>query len=372
MLYRALGRTGRKVSAIGFGGMRFADMNDIEGSAELVRQAYAAGLTYFDTAPGYGRGKSEEIFGAAFRDMRRTRRERPFTVATKTSVRTAAEVRPQIEQSLERMGLDHVDCYHVWCVITPEDFAKRRANGVLDEFVRLKEEKLVRHIFLSSHMTGPEIAGALGEFPFEGLLLGYSAMNFAYREDGVQAAADRGVGVVCMNPLGGGIIPSHPERFAFLRTGRESVAQAALRFLLDDPRIAVALVGFSNAAELREATAAAEGFEGLPPGRRSHMRESLKAAFNEMCTGCGYCDECPEGVPIPKLMEAYNHRLLSGKDGPMMNRLRWHWGIEADDPYLAACEACGRCEELCTQKLPIIQRLAEVREAAEAAQAAEG
>ena len=70
MIYREYGSAGIEVSAIGFGGMRFVNQNNIEECASLVKAAYEAGINYFDTAPGYG--KSEELFGAAFKEMKKT------------------------------------------------------------------------------------------------------------------------------------------------------------------------------------------------------------------------------------------------------------------------------------------------------------
>ena len=119
---------------------------------------------------------------------------------------------------------------------------------------KAKDQGLIRHICVSSHMTGGEIGVLMADYPFEGVLLGYSAMNFAYRDAGVEAAAASGRGVVAMNPLGGGIIAREPARFGFVRTrDEETVVEGALRFIINDPRIAIALAGFSSTAEVDEA-----------------------------------------------------------------------------------------------------------------------
>jgi predicted aldo/keto reductase-like oxidoreductase len=87
------------------------------------------------------------------------------------------------------------------------------------------------------------------------------------------------------------------------------------------------------------------------------MAAHLTSELNSLCTTCAYCDSCPEEVPIPKLLDSYNmHILGGGDDQQMFARMKNHWGV---DPKLAAqCIACGQCEPLCTQKLPIIERLA--------------
>jgi predicted aldo/keto reductase-like oxidoreductase len=188
--------------------------------------------------------------------------------------------------------------------------------------------------------------------------MGYSAMNFAYREAALQAAADLNRGVVVMNPLGGGIIPQHADKFEFVKTRSEdSVVQGALKFLLNDPRITTALVGFSEEAHVDEAIAAVDSFEPIPEETVAGIRQQLQKGFDHMCTGCRYCEGCPQGIPIPRLMDAYNHYMLSGQAEAAINRLRWHWGINPEDKVMQSCIKCGGCEEACTQQLPIIERL---------------
>jgi len=201
MIYRTYGSTGIKVSAIGFGGMRFDEKN-LDSCAALVKAAYDADINYFDTAPGYG--ESEKIFGAAFKQMKKSRSHRPFCVSTKSMKAEPQQVRKDLETSLKRMNLDYIDFYHFWYVLSFDEYHRRKANGVLKEFERLKNEGLIRHICVSTHMTGPDIGKMLRDYPFEGVLLGYSVMNFAYREAALVTAAKLNLGVVVMNPLGGG------------------------------------------------------------------------------------------------------------------------------------------------------------------------
>ncbi len=362
MIYNEYGKTGIKVSAIGMGGMRFENQDDPEACASLMKAVYDAGINYFDTAIGYG--KSEELFGLAIKEMQKTRKEKPFYIATKTGGGTAEAVRKDLEVSLKRMNLDYIDFYHVWCIMSPDSYQKRKANGVLKEFEKMKSEGLIKHICVSTHMHGSEIRNLLADYPFDGILLGYSIMNSAYRDEGIQAAADARLGVVAMNPLGGGLIPQNPETFEFVKTRKdESVVEGALRYLLNDKRITVSLVGLSNKAQLKEAISAADGFRKIDAKTISSIKEKLRKSFNEMCTTCGYCDHCPEGIPVPRMMDAYNHYML-GKNNPdsLTNRLKWHWGLDAENEIFSKCTECGLCEKKCTQKLPIRERLKTIRE----------
>lgn len=363
MIYNEYGKTGVKVSAIGMGGMRFANQDDPEACALLVKAAYDSGINYFDNAPGYG--KSEELFGIAFKEMRKTRKEKPFYAATKTFGGKPADVRKDLENSLKRMNLDYIDFYHVWCIMSLDNYRQRVQNGVLQEFARLKAEGLIKHICVSTHMAGAEIRPMLADYPFEGILLGYSIMNFAYRTEGIEAAAESKMGVTVMNPLDGGIIPQNPARFAFVKTSpEETVVEGALRFLLNDRRITTALVGFSNKPQIAEAIRAVEGFHKLKDRDVSRIKANLKKSFNELCTTCGYCNICKQKIPVPRLMDAYNHYILANENpDSMLGRLKWHWGIEIEDEMFAKCTLCGLCEKKCTQHLPIRKRLETIKAA---------
>jgi hypothetical protein len=363
MIYTKYGSTGIDVSAIGFGGMRFDNPTDIDKNAALLKAAYDAGINYFDTAPGYCNDNSEDIFGAGLKEMLKTRNEKPFYVSTKSMKSEPALLRQDIEKSLKRLGLDYIDFYHFWCIITLDEYELRKKNGVLKEFEKLKDEGLIKHICISTHLPGTEIEKVLADYPFEGMLLGYSAMNFAYRDKGLDAAAKFNRGVVVMNPLGGGLIPRHPELFDFVKTQNDETAvQAALRFLINDERINIALVGFSSEQHLKEAISAVDGFKPIPPETIAKIREGVKESFDNICTGCQYCDKCPEGIPVPKMMDAYNRLMLSDKSIDAVNQLRWHWGINLEDNYLDKCTKCGICEGACTQRLPIRERLEELRD----------
>lgn len=359
MLYAEYGTTGMHVSRIGFGAMRFDSIDDEDACAAMVKLAYDKGINYFDTAPGYFEGKSEERLGLAFKDMTASRDERPFYVSTKSNKGEPGEIRKDLEESLGRMGLDHVDVFHMWWVVRPEWYRERKAQGALKEFSRLKEEGLARHIALSSHMKGDECAEVLADYDFEGVLMGYSAMNFRFRERALDAAASANRGVVAMNPLGGGIIPKHADRFEFLRTKEdETVVQAALRFLLNDDRVTVALVGFGNADHIEEAVAAVEAHEPIPQEVVEDIRSKLNQSLDRMCTGCGYCLPCPQGLQLPRLMQSYNELVFDEGPARLIDSMKW--GYDVIDEPLDSCTECGACEEKCTQKLPITDRLKEM------------
>jgi predicted aldo/keto reductase-like oxidoreductase len=90
------------------------------------------------------------------------------------------------------------------------------------------------------------------------------------------------------------------------------------------------------------------------------LKAKSSASLEGICTGCAYCDDCPQEIPIPKFMDAYNQMLLAKSPSPsnITNRLNWHWGL---NPKKAGdCISCGQCEKACTQHINIIKRLGEI------------
>jgi predicted aldo/keto reductase-like oxidoreductase len=354
MLYRPYGRTGEQVSVISAGGMRFANPQDIDANAEVLLHAYRAGVNYFDTAPMYCADKSEEIVGSAVRQMKKG----TFYVATKSNSEDPAKLRAEIERSLKRLGVERIDFFHIWCILSMEGWRKRAA--ALKAAQQARSEGLIRHLVVSTHLAGDEVGQMLEEGHFEGVTMGYSAINFPYRRQGVETARRMNLGVVAMNPLGGGLIPRNAERFAFLRSPADkSTTQAALRFVISTPGLTSALVGFTTKEHVDEAVAALDGFVPYGEEHFARLQEQILAAFDELCTGCGYCLPCPEGLAIPKLMDAYNQKLLNTGEGDHIgNRLKWHWGVPPESA--GGCSLCGQCEDKCTQHLPIRERMKEI------------
>ncbi len=362
MIYRPFGKTGTFVSAIGMGGMRFKKEDyktaPYEKAVEIVHEAYKEGITYFDTAPGYCDDMSEIIYGEAFKTMNRN----TFHVSSKCGLwnaTTASGARAMIEQSLKRMNLDHIDFYNVWSIKTLEEYHEyMKVGGVYEGILQAKKEGLVDHICCTTHLRGEEITEVIKDGYFEAVTLGYNAINFGYRQKGLDACFDKEMGIVTMNPLSGGLIPQHPDFFSFLQQGDDSLVVSALKFILAQRKATVALVGFSDKDEVKEAILATKNLAEGKEDYLESMKKHLKSEMNSLCTGCGYCDSCPQGIEIPKLMDSYNMYLLSHDASQMKMRMQMHWSISQQ--HAALCTACGQCEELCTQHLPIISRLSEI------------
>jgi predicted aldo/keto reductase-like oxidoreductase len=352
MWTKPYGKTGKQISVIGFGAMRFPAPADLEASAALVRYAHRQGINYFDTAPYYCDDRSEIIVGHALHGLPRD----SYYVSTKCGEASGAALRESLERSLERLQVDCIDFFHVWCLLRPGQLRERIDGGAVPAALRAKEEGLIRHLVVSSHLEGDEIIKVVESGLFEGLTIGYNALNFPFRAKALEAAERHHLGLVTMNPLGGGLIPRNAGRLAFLMGPADrDVVQAAIRFNVSQPAVTAALVGFASKDEIDQAVAAVSDFEPYPPEHIERVKSMLSSSFDGFCTGCGYCLPCPVGVEIPRLMDVYNQKILAGTDEAMRDRLKWHWGIAPD--VAAQCLECGDCEHACTQHLPVIERM---------------
>lgn len=361
MYYKQYGNTDMKVSAVGMGTMRYSeeDINagNLDKCAEVVLYAHEKGINFFDSAPFYCQDKSETITGMALSQLKRD----SFYISSKVNLNTldnkttSDDFRRRLENSLKRLKVDYLDFYYLWCMLDLESF-KKQYDLLYKYFEQAKSDGLIRHITLSSHMQGSELEKVVDTGSFSGILIGYNALNYRFRQAGIAAAHNKGMGIVVMNPLGGGLIPENPETFSYLTEGTDlTVPQAALRFVASHKEITVALAGCTTKEHVDDAVKAVEDLEERPAAEIYKEYEHKGVALNNLCTGCAYCDSCPLDIDIPKYMDAYNLHIF-GKD--MAGRLKGHWGIPASKA--AECIKCGQCEDLCTQHLPIMDRLAEI------------
>lgn len=366
MYYKQYGNTDIKVSAIGFGTMRYDDEDvkagRLEKCAEVPLYAYEKGINYFDSAPFYCDDKSEIITGMALSQMKRSE----VYVTSKTNFATLENdtsrdaFRRRLEMSLDRLQTDYIDFYHMWCMLDVASYHKH-VDALYKFFEEAKAEGLIRHIVFSSHMQGEDLGLVVNDHKFQGMLIGYNAVNYQFRQSGIEAAHANGMGVVVMNPLSGGLIPQNQKTFEYLTEGTDlTVPQAALRFVASHKEITVTLAGCTTKEHVDDAVKAVENLKEYPAGEIVASYAEKGVALNNLCTGCGYCKGCPMDIPIPKFMDAYNLKILSGSES-IRQRLDGMWGMKKD--LAAECIACGQCESQCTQHLPIIERLQEMSEA---------
>ena len=362
---------------LGLGTNRFTvsgltDRKGVEQAAELVAEALNQGVSYIDVSPTYSKGTAAEVCRLAFQ---RTNAPRHVTIKSSfLSDKDSNDALRRVEQSFRLMGIDHASYFVCWNISNWEQFQEiTKPGGLYNGAIIAKERGLVEHICFSSHATPGEIIRMLETGLFEGVTISYSPLNSQIMTPVLDCALEQNVGVVVMNPLGGGLIPQQADYFSFLRhSGDQSVVEAALRFDHAHPAVKIVLSGMSSLGELEENLALFRGGAPEPDEVRLRRVQTYFSSMDGFCTGCHYCDGCPQNVNIYELMQAYNTRLfplpatMNRRTEPeliadiaLCDRLRSTFAFCPQTPK-NPCIACGVCESRCTAHLPIIQRIREL------------
>jgi len=363
MEHRPFGSTDLIVSVLGFGGMRIPGKPEDEVAA-LIARALDLGITYFDTAPGYG--NSEELIGKAIagRDLG------DVVFSTKTHVgsdKDADAVRRRAEESLRRMGLSRLDVLQMWGINNWEMAQQVLApGGPLEGARRLQDEGLVGHIGFTTHALTDDALRVMNTGEFVSVTGRYHYLDSVY-DPLRERARELGMAFVAMTPLGQGWLARPSPALREALEGEDPVC-FALRWIVNHPGVTTAIVGASSLQELEAAYAAlGDGLGEL--GRYDSLAERVIARMVEAlgadyCTGCRQCLPCPADINIPELLRLNNllraYELVDWcKDRYkfMGNAGTWYPGVKADQ-----CTECGECEPRCPERVPIIRLLQALHE----------
>jgi predicted aldo/keto reductase-like oxidoreductase len=202
---RVLGKTGVHVSSLAFGcgSVFLKGYPSDEAAIEALELAYAAGVTYFDTAHNYGDGESERRLGLFSQNRRDT-----LFLATKIEARDRDAFLRQFELSLKRLRTDRVDLLHIHGLHDAADLSRIRApGGVYDGLMRLKEQKATRLTGFSCHTDGEVAASAIKELDFDCCMLRLNAADSrGFETKALPAALDRSMGVLAMKATAQGVL----------------------------------------------------------------------------------------------------------------------------------------------------------------------
>ena len=376
MRYRTMGRTGEQVSALGFGAMRLPhaqdDFNAIDEpeAIRMIRYAVDNGVNYIDTAWPYhgfghaGGGASEPLVGKALRDGYRDK----VHIATKLPtwmVKTSADLDSYLDAQLERLETDRIDFYLLHA-LDHERWPKLKELGIFDFMERAKASGKVRYMGFSFHDELEVFKGIVDDYDWDFCQIQYNYIDQTFQAGtaGYEYAAERGLGIVVMEPLRGGNLASLPKAAAALLAAAEpswKPVELALQWVWSHPGVSLLLSGMSTAEQVEENVLIAGRAEEEPfDARRQELTESVITALSESrqigCTNCGYCMPCPSGVNIPRNFAFYNDLKVYGNPNSR-NSYRF---VLSKNGNASLCIECGQCEELCPQHLPIIRLLKDV------------
>ena len=400
MTYRTDPKTGRQVSLLGYGCMRWSSATSPQKDGcpidqlavnDLIDYALARGVNYFDTAPVYGRGWSETVTGKA---LKRHPREK-FFIATKMSGASDLSrdnMMAMYHRSFRNLQVDYIDFYLLHAIGGGgmELFNKRFIqNGMLDFLIEERSRGRIRHLGWSFH-GDIEVFNRVLEmhdrihWDFVQIQLNYVDWRHAsaYNADWQKAMGDdtnaeylyeelaeRDIPVVVMEPLLGGRLASVTQNvLAQMKQKRQedSAAAWAFRFARSFPKVLTVLSGMTYKEHLDDNLRTFSPLVPLSDEESKFLEnvaESMKDSQNIPCTDCKYCMPCPYGIDIPGIFLHYNKCVNHGnisKSSLDVNyekaRRAFLVGYDRSVPKLRQadhCIGCGQCTSKCPQGISI-------------------
>ena len=369
MLYRTMNKTDRNLSILGFGCMRLPQTPDCQidelKAAAMVRYAIDRGVNYLDTAYMYHNGESEPFLGRALADGYRQK----VNIATKMPVwhvQSGNDMDRILEEQLHRLNTDQIDFYllHGLGRTSWRNMVDLNAGEFLDQAIA---DGRIRYAGFSFHDEVRVFKEIVDEYSWTFAQIQYNYMDEEYQAgtEGLYYAAEKGVGIVIMEPLRGGVLAREtPETKRLMAGGGHSrtAAEWGLRWLWNRPEVTVVLSGMSTLQQVKENIRSADD------GRSSSLTEDDLAVYEEIrtfyrsrmkipCTKCRYCMPCMAGVEIPECFGAYNDASVYNDTAGAKCSYDAFTGFGGD---ASQCQDCGVGENLCPQHLPIRRHLKEV------------
>lgn len=329
MEYRELGKTGLRVSRMGFGGIPIQRI-DAAGTRQLVLQMKEAGVNYIDTARGYT--VSESYLGQALEGVRDS-----FILATKSMSRDKESMAKDIEISLQNLKTDYIDLYQIHNPSMAQLEQVIAPGGALEALLEAKAAGKIGHLGITAHAV--EVFEKALELPWvETVMFPYNIVE-SQGEELMRKCTEKGVGFIDMKPLAGGAIED---------------ATLALRYICANDDVSVVIPGMADPAEIAQNIAACSDASPLTEEEKAGFEKVRAQLGTNFCRRCNYCQPCTVGINISGafLFAGYLERY---------GLADWGRSRYMTLPVKASeCIECGVCETRCPYHLPIRDMLKKV------------
>jgi uncharacterized protein len=355
MQYRRFGKTNLKLSVFSLGMMRC--LSSSRQAEETVQAAIGFGINHIETARGYG--KSEEYLGAALKGNLGVSREDLYITTKLPPVSDPLVMSQWIDESLERLGVNYLDCLAIHGINTEEHLEWVLSDSGCMVAVREAVAKgLVNYVGFSTHGTLELILAAIDSDLFDFVNLHYY-LFFQRHERAIALAAQKDLGIFIISPAdkGGKLYTPSPTLEKLCQP--YSPLEINYRFLLSDPRITTLSVGAAEPKELELPLQSGNSDAPLTSEEEAvfqrlevHLQETLGT---DLCSQCYACLPCPENINIPEVLRLRNlavaydmHDYGKYRYGMLENAGHWFPGMKGD-----RCTSCNDCLPRCPQNLDI-------------------
>jgi len=318
-----------------------------------IKEAIRQGCNYFETATFYCNNRCQEKTALGIKG------EADGLVSVKAGVPpevTGKEYREIIMKQFDVLQVTATDWLQVgW--LSLENFNIMLKNrDVLNEIYKMRDEGLFKYLGFTGHDTPENFIEIIKSKIFDCVTLPYHMLNRVY-EPTIKVAGEEGMGVVAMNPVGGGLLGNVSDKLNGIipSSAVTSTAELALRFVLSNPNITSACSGM-NSPEMVEQNVKSVNKGPLSADEYEEMLSVLdqyKTLGEKFCTGCRYCAECPQEIDIAGLFNLYNLYMVYGFTDTA--KASYDRIDEAKSP--ARCIKCGVCEDKCPNKIEIMKQI---------------
>jgi uncharacterized protein len=326
--YRTLGKTGLKVTTLGFGCMITSDPSVITRAADL-------GINYFDTARGYQHGNNEKMVGAALKGKRKQ-----IVLSTKSAAPDKEAALKELDTSLQELGTDYVDIWYL--------HAKNSVADVHDDLMEAqqiaKKQGKIRFAGVSTHTGQKELLPWLAQKGvFDVVLVAYNFTMDSGMEQAVEAAAKGNLGVVGMKVMAGGFRSLKPGDPNYEKLHRDGALLSALKWTLKNPNVATTIPSMTDMDQLEDNLKAMAQPFAAPDARL--LAAKLEIISPLYCRLCGECEgTCVKGLSIQDTLRFVTY--AEGYGQFALGRERFQ-----ELPVAQKTVRCGDCDE-CTVKCP--------------------
>ncbi len=369
MQYRKFGKLDWGVSALGFGAMRLPTIGEDQAKIDeaeaikMIRYAADNGVNYIDSGYMYHMGQSEVLVGKALKDGYRQK----MKVATKLPARMvekAEDFDRILGEQIKKLDIDMIDFYLLHG-LDKAGWEKVRDFGVLTWAEKQMAKGLIGRLGFSFHDkydVFKDIIDSYDNWVLAQILYNYMDENEQAGRKGVEYAAGKGIALVVMEPLRGGKLAKDPpprpvaEVYANAKRKMRGV-EWALQWVWSQPEISVALSGMSTMEQVVEDVEIAERSRpGLYTAEDMEVIKKIKEAYKSLspipCSGCRYCQPCPQKVEIPRVFQIYNDAVMYDDMKGGQFQYNAPFGIPQDQ-RADKCIECFECEAKCPQKIEI-------------------